>query len=157
MMRIESNIDLFMASQKRMIANLRNADKVLRQGAFDSVALISDRIQQQGKKTDGSPITTKSEKKFNAYSYQYGKFRTKKGRETDHIDMTFTGDMMGDLLPVKDSEKSYIVGFRGKHSSDKAQFNEQRFGKLFNLSSGELKVVGDVINESISAIINNRS
>jgi hypothetical protein len=153
MFKIESDIEKFYQKQLKTFEELASADKVLREAAFDTVVIISDRVQQKGKKTDGTDIQSKATKKTGDYSFYYGKTRQKKGFQVDHIDLTFSGDMMGDLVPIPEGTTSYLVGFRGKKSSDVAEYNEQRFGVVFQLSPSELTFILNKINTKINEII----
>ncbi len=157
MFKVESNLnDVFQNTAKKLEETIQ-FDKIIREAAFDGVALISRRVQNEGEKTDGSKITSPSSKKIGAYSYGYGNKRKKRGRQVDHIDMTFSGDMMGDLVPIPEGENSYIIGFRGKLSSDKAEWNELKFGKIFQLSESEIKLIGKTVEDKVHAIIGKSS
>lgn len=153
MFKVESDIDKFYQKQLKTFEQLASADKVLREAAFDTVVIISDRVQQQGKKTDGGLIKSKASKKTGEYSFYHGKQRQKKGFTTEIIDLTFSGDMMGDFVPVPDGPTSYLVGFRGNKSSEVAEFNEQRFGVIFQLSPSELSFIMNKINTKINEIL----
>lgn len=154
MFRIESNQDEFIKNQLSALNDLKSADKILRTAALNTVVIISDRIQQRGEKTDGSKIVTSSPTKTGAYSKEYGKKRQSKGRQTSIIDMTFTdGGMMDDLTVEPSGENEYLVGFSGKQSSDKAEWNEDRFGELFSLSNSEQELVDNIIVNKVNEIL----
>jgi len=144
-MKIESNLSSVIQDLSFKITSLEDADKLFRVAAFDSVALISDRVQQDGLKTNETPI-----KSF--YSVGYAKKRKKKGLQTQFIDLTFSGDMMGDFVPAP-IIGGWAAGFRGGKSSEKADWNEDRFGTIFNLSTDELNVVTKGINDYINAAL----
>ncbi len=128
-------------------------EKIAREAAFDAMALISDRVQQRGEKTDGTKITSPSKKKYGAYSEGYGKKRNKSGREVDYIDMTFSGDMMGDFV-VEPIHGGAEIGFRGDESSDKSEWNEAKFGEMFSLSDEEVDLIQTVIQNRVNEILN---
>ncbi len=139
-MKIESNLASVMQNIQIDLTSLKDADKLFRQAAFDSVALISDRVQQDGLKTNETPI-----KSF--YSLAYGKKRRKEGLQTQYVDLTFDGDMMDDFTAAQ-SGNEYHAGFRSEKQGQKADWNEQRFGTIFNLSGKETKtVVGGILNK----------
>lgn len=144
-MKIESNLASVIQNLSFKITSLEDADKLFRTAAFDSVALISDRVQQDGLKTNDTPI-----KSF--YSAGYGKKRRKAGLQTQFIDLTFSGDMMGDFIPAT-IIGGWAAGFRGEKASQKADWNEERFGTIFNLSTDELNVVTKGINDYINAAL----
>lgn len=134
---------------------LVDADKVIRQAAFDSVALISDRIQRDGKNTAGEKMKTKSKTPFGAYSYEYGKYnrQNKRGLQVNIVDLTLTGDMMGDFIAAPSGKTEYVVGFREGNSIEKAKYNEERFGIIFDLSKDEEYFILTEIDKKINAII----
>lgn len=154
MFKIDSNLEEVKKSLQTKLETAIQFDKVLREVGLDAVVLISHRVQQEGKKSDGSKISTKAKKRFGAYSYEYGKKREKEGLQTKIIDQTYSGDMLGDFILAPEGEKSYIIGFRGKTASDKAEWNERRFGKIYQLSNEESKLLSDIINKRINAILN---
>lgn len=153
MFKVESDFDKFYRNHVKTLDQLKSADKVLREAAFDSVVIISDRVQQKGLKTDGDKISSKSKKKTGAYSFYYGRKRAKDGFQTGHIDMTYSGDMMGDFVPVPVGQSEYAIGFRGKKTSDVAEFNEMRFGTIFHLSESELNFIMKKINKKVNEIL----
>lgn len=157
MFKVNSNIEQIINIQLKTLDQLADADKVLREAAFNTVAIISHRVQQEGKAINGEQIKSTSKKKYNAYSYGYGKKRNKEGYQTEKIDLTFSGDMMGDFLPAPEDKTSYVVGFRGKTASDKADWNERRFGKIFELSKAESDLIGGIISKKVNEILNRQS
>jgi hypothetical protein len=127
------------------LRDLANPDLVTRSAAFDTVALISDRVQQEGKKSDNSAIQS-------FYSAGYAKKRAKNGLQTGFVDLTFTGDMLNDFLPVQENG-DWGVGFIGDRNADKARWNEERFGTIFELSQSELKLIELAILNNINKIL----
>lgn len=154
MFKIESNIEDVKKSIQKTLTNSIKFDQALREGALSAVALISDRVQQRGERADGSKMVTSSKEKIGAYSKPYAKQREKKGLQTSIIDQTYSGDMMGDFVPAPEGANSYIVGFRGQLSSDKADWNERKFGKIFQLSERETKLVQGIITKRLNASSN---
>jgi hypothetical protein len=127
------------------LKDLSDPDKTTRILSFDTVALVSNRIQQRGEKTDGSQIQ-------NGYSSKYSKKRQSKGRQTDFVDLTFTGDMMADFLPVQIGS-DWGVGFVGKKSGDIAEYNERRFGVIFSVSDNERNLLSKSYEDIVKNII----
>lgn len=128
-----SNLSDVVKSIEIKIDSLSNADKILRQAAFDTVALVTDRVQQDGLKANNSPIQS-------FYSAKYGQRRRRKGLQTQYVDLTFSGDMLDDFLPAPLGNE-FVVGFKSEKQGHIAAFNEQRFGVVFNLSSSESDVI----------------
>jgi hypothetical protein len=176
--KVETNIEQFKQSVKANLQQLVNSDKILREAALGAVALISDRVQQRGLKTDGGKIKSdknsvaahknfKTGKIFSKrkrttnrvllstpYSEEYAETRISKGLEVDKIDLTFSGDMMGDFVVAPDGKTGYVIGFRGQLSSDKADWNERRFGTIFQLSTTEANLVQSIVTKKINEIFN---
>jgi hypothetical protein len=144
-MKIESNLSSVIQNLSFKINSLEDSDKLFRTAAFDSVALISDRVQQDGLKTNDTLI-----KSF--YSKGYGQKRRKNGLQTQFVDLTFSGDMMGDFVPAP-IIGGWAAGFRSQKQGDKADWNEERFGTIFNLSADELSTVTKGINDYINATL----
>lgn len=143
---IESNLNQVINNIKDKLTILGDADVVIRTSAVDTVALISDRVQQRGLKTDGSRI-----KSF--YSYGYGLKRRKKGLQTKFIDLTFTGDMLADYTVVPDGNDSFVAGFRSDKSARKAEWNEERFGTIFQASKDELDTLKKAVFETVGRLL----
>lgn len=149
-MRLSTNIHEVITRETAMFQQLIDSDKVLREVALDAVALISNRIQQEGKKSDGTKIKTKAKSKFGAYSKSWGKSRNRNGRQTDHIDLTNTGDMMGDFLPIPTGENEYGVRFSG--NAEKADYLEEYFGDIFLPTEEEEEFIVDSLTKKLDAI-----
>jgi hypothetical protein len=139
---MESNLNSVVSNILGKLNSISDPDKVLRSSAIDTVALISDRIQQQGLKSNGTPI-----KSF--YSFEYSQKRRRNGLQTQYIDLTFTGDMLADYTVVSDGSDSFVAGFRSDKSAQKADFNEQRFGIVFHASKEELDILKEGVLESV--------
>lgn len=145
MITIITNMDQVTKATLAQLDSLLDADKVTRQAALDSVAIISSRVQNDGLKTDGSPIQS-------SYSDGYAKRRGKKGLQTEFVDLTFMGDMMDSLLPFQNNG-DWVVGFNSSKQAQKAEWNEIRFGKVFDLSGNEIEVIKKGIEERVGNIL----
>lgn len=123
----------------------KEIEKQLRTIALNTVAMLKNRIQNDGEKTDGSKIKTKAKKKTGAYSQVYGKKRQKSGYQTQIIDLTVTGDLMDrGLTAAPTGVNEWSVGFTNDIEGDKADYLEQYFGTIFHLSEEEIKIVTDL-------------
>lgn len=154
MFKVESNIEQVKKEVKLTINQLIDVDKILREASLDAVVMISDRVQQRGENTAGEKMITKSTPKKGAYSSSYADKRVKNGLQIEHIDLTFQGDMMNDFTVAPDGETGYIIGFRGQLSSDKSEWNERKFGTIFQLSETESELIKSIITNKINAILN---
>jgi hypothetical protein len=123
---------------KIQLPNL-DIEKDLRKIALNTIAVISERVQNQGKKTDNTRIRTKAEKKTGAYSKYYGKKRQKK-YQTSIIDLTVTGDLFRGLTAAPLNKNEWVVGFNDKQG-EKADGLEEYFGTIFQLSDKEIQLV----------------
>lgn len=143
-MKYISNLEEIVQGLELSIEGLKDSDKLLRQAAFDSVALISDRVQQDGLKANETPIQS-------FYSVGYAKKRRKKGLQTRYVDLTFSGDLMADFVPAPEG-KDFVAGFRSEKQAQIAEYNELRFGTIFNLSNLEVEIVmkgiDDIVDDS---------
>lgn len=121
-----------------------DAEKDLRKIALNTIALLKNRIQQKGLKTDQSPIKTKAKEKTGAYSKYYGRKRQKKGYQTQKIDLTVTGDLIDrGLIAAPLNPNEWVVGFNSKQGK-KADGLEEYFGTIFQLSNEEIKAVTEI-------------
>lgn len=180
MYKVESNFSDLIVKVTSTFDQLKDTDKVLRVAALNTAAIITDRVQQEGKKTDGSQIGKYSEKnlkfksitgKFsdiankkqlkkrlkshgdtNEFHGGYKEFRESLGFQTEFIDLTLTGDMFNDFIVEPVGTNSYEVGFRGEESSKIAGYHEKRFGPIFQLSTSEVQLIESEIAQKINDI-----
>lgn len=134
-------------SEKKSLMKTLTQDRIYRIACLDSIALISERIQQKGQKSDESKIGNGNYKK------SYAKYRDKRGRQSNYIDLTLTGEMIDGLTFSKTESNEYSIGFGSKKSSDKAEWNEARFGSVFELSKGEIELVTTAIENNVNEAI----
>lgn len=176
MIRISTNIEDVFNGLEADIQKFINSDKLLRTVALDAVAMISHRVQQQGKKTDGTLISSnknhiaahrdfKANKIFSKrkkstnrvilktpYSEGYAKERITEGRQIGYIDLTMTGDTLGDFIAEPSGKSEYSVGFRGQKSSDVAGYLEDYFGPIFTPSENEVEFLSEELERGLDAI-----
>ena len=116
-------------------------DKIARIACLNSVALISQRVQNQGLDSNGKSIGT--------YSKSWAQQRVKKGRQIKIIDLTYSGEMM-DSFTFSPLGKDYVVGFNSDEQGLKADANEERFGIIFQLSNEELNDINNEIQNGLN-------
>jgi hypothetical protein len=148
-----NSLQAFAAQQLANFQNATDAHKVLRQAVIVVVPEMKRRIQNDGKNTADVKMRTKSSKKYGAYSRAYGRFRNKKGFQTAIIDLTLSGAMMNSLKAGPTGPNSYGIGFLGPDEFKKAEWNEGRFGTIFDPSKYELQVSLDVINRQAQKLL----
>jgi hypothetical protein len=148
-----NSLQAFAAQQLANFQNATDANKVLRQAVIVVVPEMKRRIQNDGKNSADVKMRTKSARKYGAYSRAYGRFRNKKGFQTAIIDLTLSGAMMNSLKAGPTGPNSYGIGFLGPDEFKKAEWNEGRFGTIFDPSKYELQVSLDVINRQAQKLL----
>jgi hypothetical protein len=148
-----NSLQAFAAQQLANFQNATDANKVLRQAVIVVVPEMKRRIQNDGKNSADVKMRTKSSKKYGAYSRAYGRFRNKKGFQTAIIDLTLSGAMMNSLKAGPTGPNSFGIGFLGPDEFKKAEWNEGRFGTIFDPSKYELQVSLDVINRQAQKLL----
>jgi hypothetical protein len=148
-----NSLQAFAAQQLANFQNATDANKVLRQAVIVVVPEMKRRIQNDGKNSADVQMKTKSARKYGAYSRAYGRFRNKKGFQTAIIDLTLSGAMMNSLKAGPTGPNSYGIGFLGPDEFKKAEWNEGRFGTIFDPSKYELQVSLTVINKEAQKLL----
>lgn len=180
-MAVFNSTKALLKDQLNKLNQLTNPDKVLRLAVVTMVPEMKNRIQQDGKKSDGSqigqystkslsfgPITNRfydnaTQKQFakrfkgnsspGTFSGGYKQLRQELGRQVAFVDLTLTGDMMRDMKPGPTGPNSYGIGFLSSEQHKIAQYNEKHFGITFDPTEQELKQSLVTINKAISSIL----
>lgn len=116
---------------RRKLETMNNPEYLLRPVAFDLVAMMTQRIHDEGVASDGSPIGT--------YSNPYLKVRQNKYNRTsdNKVVVSLTRQLENDWSVV-DIAKGYGIGFKNQHNRDKAGWVEETYDKqIFSLSKTE--------------------
>lgn len=124
---------------------LQQTDSLLREIAVSMQAVTRERIHEQGRKGDGSQI--------GEYSDKYLKLRQSKkyNRTSDRkVILSLTGQMENDYKVIPLSDTEYALGFDNQFNADKADWNEERFGKVYELTDEELQGVRNIVQEFIT-------
>jgi hypothetical protein len=132
---------------------LSDVNKVLRIIALESMEMVTTRIQQNGKNSNGDTMVTSSPTKFGAYSKAWGNKRNKSGFQTSIIDLTFTGDMFEAWRIFPFTQKSIGVGFFGETESAKSRYLTKRFGRVFEITAKERKQVLETLRIEVNKIL----
>lgn len=146
MITITTNIQ---AVSKEMIAKLQSiikADEVVRITAAHMAGVIRERIHNEGKNASGN--------KIGKYSKKYLKRRAKKNRNESNVVISLNRDLendfgLGQTSPIR-TATGWGLGFKkddreGVSNYDKSQWMEERFGKIWGLTSAELKEAKRVV------------
>lgn len=129
----------------RLRGNIKKAEANmsthLLEASADGMALVSDRIQQQGKNTRGEVMRTKSPRSAGAYSRAYEKYRRMKGRQTAKVDFTMEGDLFRNYNIIRSTAREIVVGFLDVGMAEIAGYLEAYFGSAWYLSEAEKKLI----------------
>lgn len=123
--------------------------------ANDIASVITNRTQIQGKNVSGTSLTSSG----GPYTVAYQKFKSRKGRQTTFVDLTFTGEMLQSIGLVDKTFSGSVLtltiapseGRRAGNSNfgNKAimEVQEERFGEIMGLSDEEgEKIIENIIN-----------
>lgn len=123
------------------LRNIREASdpSVMRQASIVVAGEIKRRVENEGKDQSGARMETSSPTKLGAYSKAWGEKRQKKGRQTGHIDLNYSGKMWGSWQPVP-TDEGWGAGFISGEQAEKAAKNEKLFGPIFGPTKGEEKL-----------------
>jgi hypothetical protein len=123
------------------LRNIREASdpSVMRQASIVVAGEIKRRVENEGKDQSGGRMESKSGQKKGAYSKAWGEQRQKKGRQTSHIDLNYSGKMWGSWQPVP-TEEGWGAGFISGEQAKIAGYNEKLFGPIFGPTKGEEKL-----------------
>jgi hypothetical protein len=120
------------------------ADTLLRLVALGMQERTFTRIHDRGEKADNSPI--------GEYSDSYMKLRQSKKYNRDasrKIILSLTRQMEGDYKVIALSENAYALGFDNQFNADKADWAEERFGKIYALTEQELDDLRAIVQDFI--------
>ena len=127
------------------VLSAAQADSLLREIATSMLGVTQKRIHEQGRKADGSQI--------GSYSDNYLKLRERNNLGTDRtVILFFTGQMQNDYKVVPLSDTEYGLGYDNKLNADKADWAEERFGKIFALTDEELNDVRTIVQAYLDKV-----
>lgn len=157
MFRIDSSASLadLLAIQKKLQLVQQRQLTLVRMTAQFGANQVRDRIQLTGRNTQGDPMISKSPKRLGRYSASHGKVRQEEGLRTDLINLTFSGELLnGDSwTAIQDSDDSYGAGFSENTMSERADFLEEEFGEVFQLSADEEDAAADYFNNALNDLM----
>ena len=141
-MSVQVNIPITAKLQK--IASQQSVDTLVRTIAQSMLGETRDRIFESGLNAKASPIGT--------YSPEYIRFRARKYNRgtSSKVILSLTGQMENDWSVIPLGNSSYGLGFKNSFNADKAEWNEDRYGKVFALTPDELKQVNAIVIEWIN-------
>lgn len=155
MITLQSDTSIVVSSLLSALDDITDVDKVLGRAVFDSFAGIKQRIQQKGGNAKGGKIGNYAKNKAGTGLGSWARKRQEAGRQTNFIDLTFSGDLMNRGFSVIGiNDKSIGIGFLNSESAKIAGFIEDRFGRVFILSDSEIETFEASVIEDINEIIN---
>ena len=122
---------------------LQQADGLLREVAVGMQALTRERIHEQGRKGDGSQIGEYGDKYLKLRQSKYNRTADRK------VILSLTGQMENDYKVIALSDTEYALGFDNQLNADKADWAEERFGKVYTLTQEELDGVRAIVQDFI--------
>lgn len=121
-------------------------DKMLRAVASDTITQLHERIHVKGQKSDGT--------EFGEYSNAYLKRREANNLTGKKIILRFEGQLEK-LTIVGTDNGQYSIGWLQQFNKDKADWMEERYGPIYDLTIKEKEhaklVAEDVINQILEA------
>ena len=153
----------FFSQQIKNYAEASKPAKVLRMAVITAAGEVKGRIQQKGIKSDGTQMRPYSTRPFarpsglrgtgkvKKYPGGYAEFRTSKGRQTNHRDLTLSGDMFDTWRPFPVDQQSYGIGFASPKMAQRANLQEYGSkgaqGPIFAQTINEQKHTMRAIND----------
>jgi hypothetical protein len=126
-----------------------NMGNILFNAANIGASQMQFRVFNKGVATSG--------KKMNYRSAQYKKKREDAGLQTNHKDLTFTGNLFNSLTILSKSDKEVTYGFNNAETATIRTYqetsDEQVNEPIFDLNKKEEKAMYDSIKTSVEAII----
>jgi hypothetical protein len=122
-----------------------SVDTLLRNIAQGLLGEIRTRIHEQGQNAKGSQIGT--------YSKAYLKRRIKAGKTAStKVVLSYTRQMQNDwkVIPLGGS---YGLGFSNSLNADKADWMQERFGKIYALTPSEQKQMEAIISDWLDNLL----
>lgn len=152
MITVKTNITEALAPIAEQVASLSPGgalyDTTLRTVATSMLGVVRTRIHQEGKAADGSDIGQYVEG-------PYKKNREKRGRRTDKVNLSFSGQMDSQLSMIATSNGGYGLGWPNDEMFKRSQGLEQKYNKkIWALSADEEQqaaaVAQNVIDSALS-------
>lgn len=150
----------FFSQQRKNFFEASIPAKVLREAAIFSAGDVKDRVQQRGVKSDNTSLPPYSTNpfarprgirgtgKWKKYPGGYKEFREQNKRQTQHMDLTLSGDMFDTWRPKPIDNRSYGVAFVSPQMAERAGLHETKFGPIFGLTPQEEQDALQTINTS---------
>ncbi len=146
----EQYIERLHEFQQKLEARL---PKFTAQQAMNATAQIVHRIQEQGTNADGAVLGVYT-------SEPYKNKRSKRGRQTEYVDLTFTrggAGMFGSTGIVSETNANGVVNVvvagRDSFTQDKLEWNSERYGDVLELSKREEEILFQGFEDLLTELI----
>lgn len=87
----------------------------------------------------------------------YKQFRSTLGLNSSFVDVTLTGEMMNNFAPVPVNAESWGLGFTNEEMARRSDYVEQKYGTIFELTDDEETLVGKIVDDKLTQLINNNN
>lgn len=142
----------FARAQIRNLSEIQE-NTVVREAAIIVAGAIKQRVENSGKDSNNTPLRTKSDKAYGAYSEAYGKKRNRKGRQTAKVDLNFTGTMWSTWRPVP-APNGWGATFVDAEQHKIAGYNQETFETpIFAPTENEIKIGNNAINQRVRKLL----
>lgn len=159
-MPIVTNLTEVFRKHLNTTVNKLKSDQIMRAGATNLLALVSMRIQNEGKATNGRAIEAdyaanrSQTKRRGAYSSGHFYHRRTRGRQTDKMDLTLTGKTLDIDFTIMPVPKGWGIGFTNSESLQRIRYLEEMFRTdIIKPSEEELALAFKNILEDINHVI----
>jgi len=144
---VTTNIEQVLTNLGQSFETIFNPNYLLRPVALEVLPMITERIHQEGRASDGSEI--------GSYSNGYLKQREKAGRgESKKVIVSLTRQLENNWS-VLETTNGYGIGFTNSFNADKLRWVEEMKGKVIsNLSEKEIDYAFERINELVADALN---
>lgn len=149
MIKINTNIRVVSASLIKKIETLRNPKPLLREVAFDVLAMMDERIHEDGKAADGSQI--------GEYNSNYLRLRQKKYKLSGNkkIIVVLTRELRQNWGVIA-TTGGWGIGFTNPNNAQKlAWVEEQKNKKIGALTKSEREYAIDKLKKLVDRELNN--
>lgn len=147
---IKTNLNQVLSNLGQSFATIFDKNYLLRPVAIEVLPMMTQRIHQEGKASDGGQI--------GAYSNNYLKYaRAKAGRGKDTKVIVSLTRQLENNWSVLETQKGYGIGFTNPFNADKLRWVEEVKDKVIsNLTTEEIDYAFERINELVAEALNEK-
>ncbi len=147
----------YKSNVREVLGNLRQrlhgietetVSKIVRTIATDLVSSNLTRIHNEGKTVSGSNIGG------GKYSKSYEKLRKLKGKETDFVNLSFSGKLSKEFNQDAKSDTEIGIGFTTQYAAEVSEHLEERYGKVWGVTEEDENVAEEITKDEINKALN---